>query len=146
MVVVLLVAATFPAIFSPPGSVRQGDNNPTTIINGTTYINTNASGKRSPLPGTVVMDSATFLYVSTCNTGTFHAAICLTCLLLPNGFLGLVVLLSCYCINADNLTDVVIIRIVNSLFLNFMYTAVTFILLIHEGGKRILMRLCYTAN
>ena len=78
VVVGLLVAATFPAIFSPPGSVQQGDNNnnhPTTVINGTTYINTTASVKPSPLPGTVVMDSGTFLYFSMYNTGTVHAAI-----------------------------------------------------------------------
>ncbi|XWS49658.1 hypothetical protein CRYUN_Cryun12cG0022200 [Craigia yunnanensis] len=156
VVVGLLVAATFPAIFSPPGSVQQGDNNnnnPTTVINGTTYINTTALVKPSPLPGTVVMDSVTFLYFSMYNTGTVHAAICLTGLLLPDGFLGatlmilLLVLLSCYNISIQIISpDDVTVRMVDSLLLTSMYLAVVFILAIHEGGKRKLRRLCYTTD
>ncbi|XVF52524.1 hypothetical protein PTKIN_Ptkin05aG0025300 [Pterospermum kingtungense] len=153
VVVGLLVAATFPAIFSPPGSVWQSDNNNNNSNNNPTYMNTTASGKTSALAGTVVMDSGAFLYFSMYNTGTVHAAICLTCLLLPDGFLGatlmilLLVLLSCYSISIQIISpDDVIVRMVDSLFLTFMYLAVVFIMAIHERGKRKLRRLCYTTD
>ncbi|KAK6262806.1 hypothetical protein QUC31_008622 [Theobroma cacao] len=118
VVVGLLVAATFPAIFSPPGSVRQGDNeNPSTVA----VTNSTASG-RPPLAGTVVMDSGTFLYFSMYNSGVLHAAICLTDLLLPDGFLGaismilLLVLLSCYDVSIQIISpDDGVVRMVDSL-------------------------------
>ncbi|XP_021299603.1 ankyrin repeat-containing protein BDA1-like [Herrania umbratica] len=146
VVVGLLVAATFPAIFSPPGSVRQGDNeNPSTV----TVTNSTASG-RPPLAGTVVMDSGTFLYFSMYNSGVLHAAVCLTGLLLPDGFLGaismilLLVLLSCYDVSIQIISpDDGVVRMVDSLLLTSMYMTVVFVLAMHEGGKRKLRRLCY---
>ncbi|WRX17462.1 PGG domain - like 10 [Theobroma cacao] len=67
----VIVAATFHAVFSPPGSFRQENGNPTIMIDGTYSPVTDASASgESPSndAGKSVMDNGEFIIFSTFNT------------------------------------------------------------------------------
>ncbi|XVF52508.1 hypothetical protein PTKIN_Ptkin05aG0023700 [Pterospermum kingtungense] len=85
----VVVAATFQAVFSPPGSVRQDNGNPTVIINGT-YINATATntadiGGSASNAGKSVMDPGAFLVFSTYNSLVFCTVVGVIGLLLSDG-------------------------------------------------------------
>ncbi|EOY24185.1 Ankyrin repeat family protein [Theobroma cacao] len=164
VVVGLLVAATFPAIFSLPGSVRQGDNeNPSTVA----VTSSTASG-RPPLAGTVELEWFGLSEYSwevikeECarDLGLFWRTIKRSppcCNLFnwssPPRWLSwgdfddptsrLVILLRCMNIISP---DDGVVRMVDSLLLTSMYMAVVFVRAMHEGGKRNLRRLCYSTD
>ncbi|XVE65185.1 hypothetical protein DITRI_Ditri07aG0160900 [Diplodiscus trichospermus] len=105
----IIVASTFQAVFSPPGGVRQANENPTNMINGT-YINTtvtNTTGRESSSnnAGKSVMDARIFLVFSVYNSLVLFTAIGIIGLLLSDGLVEVnqmfivAYLLLCYAIS-----------------------------------------------
>ncbi|KAK6275052.1 hypothetical protein POUND7_004761 [Theobroma cacao] len=151
----VIVAATFHAVFSPPGSFRQENGNPTIMIDGTYSPVTDASASgESPSndAGKSVMDNGEFIIFSTFNTFVLCTVIGILGLLLSDGLFGvnmmlmLIYLLVCYAVSIFVISPKMNIAVTDlvllSLFIVFLYT----VLLIYSRGKRKLQQLNYNAN
>ncbi|XP_021297627.1 ankyrin repeat-containing protein BDA1-like [Herrania umbratica] len=151
----VIVAATFHAVFSPPGSFRKETANPTIMINGTysTVTDASASGESpSNEAGKSVMDNGAFIVFSTFNTFVICSVIGILGLLLSDGLIGgnmmlmLIYLLVCYAVSLYVISPRLNIAVPDLLFLSLFIVFLYTILLIHSLGKRKLQQLNYDAN
>ncbi|XVE65181.1 hypothetical protein DITRI_Ditri07aG0160500 [Diplodiscus trichospermus] len=159
----VIVAATFQAVFSPPGGIRQANDNPTVTINGTciingTYINTTVtnttSSKESPSKneGKSVMSVGAFLLFSTYNSLILCTVICIIGLLLSDGLFGVnlmfivAYLLFCYAISIYYISPYSGIATVDLILLSLFMMFLISIMGLYLIGKVKIQKLRYNAN
>ena len=153
----VIVAATFQGVFSPPGSIRQENGNPTIVINGT-YINTTApnttAGGESPSnnAGKSVMNAGAFVVFSTFNSLVLCTAIGIISFLISDRFLGvnliflLAYLLLCYAVSMSVISPNTVIAAVDLLLLYLFNMFLFSLLIIFVRGEEKIQQLRYNAN
>ncbi|XVF52520.1 hypothetical protein PTKIN_Ptkin05aG0024800 [Pterospermum kingtungense] len=155
----VIIAATFQAVFSPPGGLRQDNGNPTIMINGTNYINTTtvtnttgSGGSPSSDAGKSVMDISQFIIFSYSNNLVFCTGVLVMGFLLSDGLFGvfmvlvLVYLLLCYFTSINVISPYRQSTILNVSFLFFFVILLMPVLRFYSSGKVKISQLHYNAN